>query len=210
MPSRGKVEVKTGTPAETQPKVVQSSPLKLAAHKFLKAAGVYSLMTEETERMVKVEEQKVPSLYVTFQTDEAAHKAAMFFLQEGDEFGGTADELFCCGFPKTDPTDDLILMFQFIPRESLEVALSLNSPDKATKALIAECGKIPHTILPIPEKTGEPKGLIAEFETEEDAARVAWQYISTDTNDGEKANPLYCIGEKGENLTLAFYSVAGA
>lgn len=209
MPSREKVEVqKSGTPANT--KVVQSSPLKLAAHKFLKAAGVFDLMTEETERMVKVEEQKVPSLYVTFQTDEAAHKAAMFFLQEGDEYGGTADELFCCGFPKTDPTDDLILMFQFIPRESLEVPLSLNSPDKQTKALIAECGKIPHTILALPDTPGQPKGLAVEFETEEDAARVAWQYIATDTNDGEKQNPLYCIGEKGENLALAFYSVAGA
>jgi hypothetical protein len=223
MPSRTTKQADVGTSAkvpgaETATKAqvgavkgatIQSSPLKIASHKFLTAAGLMGVVKEETERMTKAEDVKVPTLYVTFENDGFAHKAAMAFLQEGDDYGGTADELLMVGFPKNEPEDDLIVMFQFVGRETGEVPLGLTSPEKAAKALIAEVGDVPYTFT-LTKERGLPRGILAEFTRSEDAAMVAYQYMSTDTNEGEKANPLFVIGEKGVDTILAFYTVAGA
>lgn len=196
-------------PTNEKVKLVQSSPLKIESEKFLKAVGLHKHIKEMDERMAKVDDMKVPTLYITFEADEYAYRAALAFLQEGDNFGGVKDELLMSGFPKNDPGDDLIVMFQMLPRDGAEVPLAATSPLKATKELIQEVGDIPCITRELPKTAGEPQGVVVEFETEEDAQRVAWQYIATDVQEGEK-NPLLCIGEKDENLALAFYTVAGA
>jgi len=159
--------------------------------------------------MSKVGDEKVPTLYLTFDSDESAYKCALAFLQQGDEFGGVTNELVVYGFPKNEPEDDLICMFQFVPRSSEGMPLEDKIPTKLVTSLIAEVGKIKYTTEEIAgDGKTEPKCLVVVFENEEDAARVAWHYISTDTKHDE--SPLDCVGYKDEPLTLAFFAVATA
>jgi hypothetical protein len=209
MPSRNKAAA--GTPAKgAQPgAMIQSSPLKMAVHKFLQMAGTLGAVKEESERMTKAGDMKVPTLYIVFNTDEDAHKSALAFVQFGEDFGGTADELLMCGCPKLEADDNLIAMFQFIPREAIEIPLAAASPRKAVKTLLAELPEVTGDVVDLPVEKDQPPGVAVYFETEEEAALVAWQYMATDAQDGDKQNPLYCVGEKDDNTSLAFYLVAG-
>lgn len=209
MPSRSTKKAVDPAKTEGTPMKVQSSPLKNAAHKFLTAVGLFDSIKEESERMTKAGELKVPTLYVTFTNDDDAYRAALAFLQEGDQYGGTGEELLMIGFPKNEPGDDLICMFQFIPRDSEGLPLSDKIPTKAVEALIGEVdGAIPYNVAEIPKGKDQPAGLAVFFDDELDAARVAWQFLSTDVTDNEKTNPLDCVGDKDEPLALAFFSVA--
>lgn len=209
MPVRTKKE-NTPPPTDTKPEVkntVTTSPLKIVVEKFLGSIKP----KEISERMAKVEDQKVNCLYATFNSDAVAHEVALLFLQKGEEFGGTANELFCTGFNRSEPADDLILMFQFIPRELLELPIISKSPKKTVLAIMESAGVEDFDLEELAEdktqKPPLPASVNVIFRDAKGAGRAAFEYLASDSTEEEKDAQVFCLGSVDEPLTLGFFSV---
>lgn len=208
MPERNAVNTAPENPVDNGVKTmptIQSSPLKLAVQAFLKSHKLEGVVNESSERSTKVNDVTVKTLYQTYKTDEDAYRVALAYLQNGESFGGSKDELFCSGFPKTNQGDSFILVFQTAERgPELPVDLGADVSARVKKFLAAE-NLTGATLFAGEVSKGQPVPVIAEFDTPINCAKAAFAFISS--NEPDKDQSLQCLGEIGNDKELVFYAM---
>lgn len=188
------------------PATINTSPLKLAVHAFLNQFDLMDKVTDEKERMSTANGEKIPTLFLVFDSDASAHLCALRYLQAGEAFGGAKNELICNGFPRTDEDeDDLIVVFQTVPREESNYDIDEKvDPVPRAKAFLKTTG-VKHTILPASTEPGLPRVAAVEFSSMEECAEVAFAYIATNSTDD--AALFICEADPDINDMLGFFAI---